>query len=311
MNYGGIINEEWLNDNRNRKYPFLDSSSLEDSTKSMVLPNDLIVDLIFPVSAMDYDSAKFHLHQLVVFNGGIIITLGYDGSAIATRSITEAEHEENKSYYIEGLGNMSDSVGRISIGRFDSIKKYGGSYTFNSSNARLLPTVLRPAFKGVTALRIVSANNEESELLQGDLEIIAGSNIELTLISPPSGNKKIRISAVPSPDYESECDCPDTAQGECIKHINGVSPDEQGRFWIYSVGACLQLSTVSHGLRLTDNCSEPCCGCAELTVLRNELARLATQIATQRAFAQRALSNIEQMRDVVLSSKLGTIIPCS
>ena len=219
MNYGGIINEEWLNDNRNRKYPFLDSSSLEDSTKSMVLPNDLIVDLIFPVSAIDYDSAKFHLHQLVVFNGGIIITLGYDGSAIATRSITEAEHEENKSYYIEGLGNMSDSVGRISIGRFDSIKKYGGSYTFNSSNARLLPTVLRPAFKGVTALRIVSANNEESELLQGDLEIIAGSNIELTLISPPSGNKKIRISAVPSPDYESECDCPDTAQGECIKHM--------------------------------------------------------------------------------------------
>lgn len=311
MVVGGIIHEDWLNNNRNRKYPFLDSVTLKDTSGSMTLPNDLVVDLVFPISAMDYDVAKFHLQQLVFFNGGVIVTLGYDGSAIATRAITEAEHEENKSYYIEGIGDMADSVGRISIGRFDEAKKYGGSYTFDVADARLLPTVLRPSLKGVTALKVISADNEESNLLQGDLELLAGDNIELTLISPPGGNKKVRISAVPSPDYESECECPDAMRGECIKRINNVAPDATGRFWIYSAGACLSVDAISHGLRLTDDCSEPCCGCAELTVLRNELARLATQIVTQRSFAQRAQANIEQLRDVILSSKLGTIVPCS
>lgn len=311
MAAGGIIHEDWLNDNRNRKYPFLDSTLLLDNSSSMTFPNDLIVDMVFPVNAMQYDVTLFHLQQVTVFAGGVIITLGFNGTAIATRAVTEAEHSENKSYYIEGSatalsGGFSDSVGRITIGRFDSIKEFGGTYTFSTSAARLLPTVLRPSLKGVTGVKTVSADNEESALLQGDIELLAGDNIEFKVL----GNTVI-ISALPNPDFAQDCSCPDVILGQCIKTINGVAPDSNGNFTVVGEN-CLVIDnqTLANGIKLNDTCATPCCGCQELSVLQAELSKLGGQVGTQEAFAQRAMANIEQLRDVVLSSKLGTIVPC-
>jgi hypothetical protein len=309
---GGVIHEDWLNNNRNRRFPFMDDVSLKDDSDSLEIPRELIVDLIFPVPAQTYDVSKFYLKQLTVFAGGVIISIGYDGeaAAIATRAITEAGHTENAAYYIEGTGDFADSVGRIAIGRFDEIKKYGGSYSFSVGNARLLPTVFRPSLQGVSALRIVNADNEESDLIQGDVEILAGDNIGLTLITPPSGAKQLRISAVPSTDYEAECECPDAPGGRCIETINGIGPDPNTGDFLVRTANCINWAGISHGIELEDTCADPCCGCNELQVLRDELARLASQIATQRAYAERALGNVEQMRDVILASKLGNIVPC-
>ncbi len=302
-----IIHEDWLNQNRNRRYPFWDAASLQDTTGTLTIPNELITDLIFPVNVLSYDPAKFFLAELTVFAGGVILSLGYEGAGvIATRSITELGHTENKPYAIEGIGDFFDSVGRINIGRFDDIKQFGGTYTFTAAASRLLPAVMRPSLKGVTGLKIINADNEESALLQGDIELVQGDNITLELLA---GNK-LRISAVNNPGFDQLCDCPDDTAGPCIETINNVPPDSGGNIELLGTGCLTIDNSGTARIVLEDTCAEPCCGCQELDVLRTEGARLGSPIATQRSAAERALGTMDQLRDVILASKFGSASPC-
>lgn len=302
-----IIHDDWLNQNRNRRYPLFDEATLVDTTGTMAIPDDLIADLVFPVHPLDYDMTLFHVAQITVFSGGVIISLGYNGTVIATRTVTDAEHIENATYYIEGRGDFADSVGRIAIGSLQTIKQYGGTYIFSTANARLLPTVLRPSLKGVSGIRVAGADGQLSETLQGDIELVPGSNIQFEITA--GAQPQLRISAVNNPDYEVGCDCPDTAPAECIKTINGIPPDPMGDFTLDAEG-CLVIDGITNGLRLTDSCAEPCCGCEETEALRTEIQRLGTQIATQLSFANGLQSSVSQLRDVILTSKLGTLTGC-
>lgn len=308
MPIGGVIHTEWLNENQNRRYPFWDSASMVDTTGSMTVPNELIADLTFPISD-SVSPADFHLNRLTVFGGGITIEIGYQGTTIATRTITEAEHVENKSYLIEGSGDFADSVGRITIGRISDIKRYGGVYAFTATTAPLLPTVCHFSVRGVNALRVATADNEVSDLLQGDIELVAGSNISLAIADLGGGVKQLTVSAITNSDFQEVCECPDDTQGEPIRTINGMSPDVDGNFVIEGL-SCVNVQTSAGEIIIDDTCAEPCCGSAELEVLRSEINRLGAEMVTQRNFAQRAFANIEQTRTAVLASKFGSVIPC-
>lgn len=308
MAVGGVIHTDWLNENSNRKYPFFDGAALTDTSGAMTLPNELIVDLVFPVHALNYDLTRFHLYEIVVYGGGVTVTLGYDGVPIATRSVVEDEHVDNTTYTIAGVGDFADSIGRITVGRIRSIKRFGGAYRFSAANARLLPTVLRPSLQGVSAFRVVTADGDVSDLIQGDIELLTGENINF-VVTTVNGVKQLKISAINNPNYEQDCECEDGTTGEPIRTINGVGPDESGNFTLEGIG-CVEIVPIANGARINDTCAEPCCGCSELEVLRNEVARLGAQLATQQAFAQRAMSSIEQMRDVILASKFGSVNPC-
>ena len=163
--------------------------------------------------------------------------------------------------------------------------------------------------RGVNALRIATADNNVSSLIQGDIELVAGDNISMVFSDLGGGSKQLKISAVTNSDFQESCACPDDTTGEPIRTINGLGPDPSGNFDIEGLG-CLSLQTSTGLIQMTDTCAEPCCGCQELETLRSELNRLGTQVATQRGFATRALASIEQMRDVVLASKIGSVIPC-
>jgi len=62
------------------------------------------------------------------------------------------------------------------------------------------PTVIRPGLRGVHGLQLVDANNEESAVIQGDIELIAGNNIQLEL----EGLNRVRVSAVNNPGYSQK-----------------------------------------------------------------------------------------------------------
>lgn len=307
MAVGGVIHTDWLNENRNRRYPFLDSAAMRDETNTLEVPNNLIVDLSFPAPASaGLDFAGFYLKQLLLFPGGLTIILGYGNADAAVVTVAAADHVENRSYSLTGVGEFADCVGRVIIGQLDEVLQYGGMYTFSAAQTPLLPTVLRPALRGVRALRLVSAQNNYSEPIRGEIHFYAGDNVALELLTEPE--QRVRISAVANPDYTEDCECPELVTGEPILTINNIGPDNQGNFSILGEG-CLTVQSGTAAITLKDTCAEPCCGCAELEVLRAELNRLATQVATQAAFAQRAASNIEQLRDVVLVSRLGTLFP--
>lgn len=307
----GVLHVDWLNENRNRRYPFFDGATLRDQTGTLTLPNELIVDFNFPVHALTYNLSGFYLKEITVFGGGLVLSIGYGADVIASRSITAAEHTENKQYHIEGRGAFADSVGRIAIGKLDEIWKYGGTFRFDATATPLLPTTLRPSLRGVISLRIVNSSNEISGLLQDDIELVAGENIGLTMVDAGGGLKRLRISAQPNEDFLEDCECPDQTQREPIYTINGVGPDSGGNLQLEGLGCVVVNNTaVANGIRLEDSCAEPCCGCAELDVIRTELDKWVTQTNTQLNYAQRLMSAVEQLRTSILASKLGTAAPC-
>ena len=121
MTLDGNWNIEWLNQNSQRNYPLSEEASLKDTTDSYTLPLDLVVDLVWPVHAdASVETDKFHIHSLAIFGNGVSITIGYDGTAIGSMSVSATTHVRNQSYFISGTGDFHDSVGKITIGSLDN-----------------------------------------------------------------------------------------------------------------------------------------------------------------------------------------------
>ena len=81
-----IWNVDWLNANSQRDYPLADSSSLKDTSGAITLPRDFLVDLVLSVPVIEgVEPGLFHLQQLAVLPQGVMVTLGYVGTPIASQ----------------------------------------------------------------------------------------------------------------------------------------------------------------------------------------------------------------------------------
>ena len=306
MAVGQIINVDWLNENAMRRYPFYDAATMMDSASTMEVPNSFIADMQLSVP-WNLLSATLYVSKLLIASTGVTVTISRasDSAAIATCTIVQTD--STKTFAIVGTDSWSEVTGTITIWTLADLLKYGGEYTFSSTAARLLPTIARPALRGVDSLRVVTADNEQSELLRGDLEIVAGANVSFS-----EAGGVLAMNAVDSNDYTAPCSCTNAIAGSAIKTINNVGPDPVTGDFTIAGSDCLVVDPGSAGITLRDVCAQPCCGCEELTVLRNETIKLGNELSTQKALAQRMLSSIENLRDVVLASKLGTAAaPCA
>ena len=87
-----MVGVGWLNNNALRNFPLADDASEYDITESYSLPKDLIVDFIFPVVATaEYQPDKFHVMEVAVFGGGVVIKLGYGGVASGSVYTTDPQ----------------------------------------------------------------------------------------------------------------------------------------------------------------------------------------------------------------------------
>lgn len=313
---GKIWNVEWLNQNSQRNYPISEGASRKDTTGTFELPLDLVVDLVWPVHASaDIQTDRFYIHSLTVFGESITITLGYhivgqpEGNPIGSVSVAQATHQVNQSYFISGIGDFFDSVGKITIGKLENTLSSGGLYSFDLDGARLEPTVIRPNLRGVSGVILVNGD-DQSDTLFGDIEFVAGTNVRLVPNPNPSGNPQIRIDAIRGAGLNQECDCTDQLPEDapCIRTINGIPPDDSGNFFLEG-DDCFQLESTDHGLKVKDECSEACCGCEELEKILQDLEQLTVQISTLDNLTNRLDSTVNTAMVNLIASKSGEL-PC-
>jgi len=274
-----IINLEWLNQNSLRSYPLADDATSLDVTSSFTLPNDLIVDMVWPVNIeLTLNPSGFFISNVSVFAHGVTITVSYtDGSTTQTMgvaSISVAGHTPNASYYISGQGNFLGSVGLITIGRLDTILQYSGSYDFTLTGTRILGTCIRPDIRGVKSVQVVN-ESETTERLYGNIKFESGQNMRIS-VQDNGSETVIRFDALVSADLNETCGCVNaTTSGPPIRTINGVGPNSSGELSILQ-GSCFDIAPADSDnmLKMDNTCSQPCCGSEELATVRTDMESL-------------------------------------
>lgn len=311
MPAGKVWNVEWLNQNAQRNYPIAEGASMKDVTGTFELPADFIVDLVWPVQASaNVQAGNFYVHTVTVFGEGVTITLGYQGlssSTVGSVSVASGTHTQNQSYFINGVGDFFDSIGKITIGSLENISSSSGLYRFDLAGARLESTVVRPNLRGVSSIVLVNGS-DTSDPLSGDIELIAGQNIRLTPIDDGLGNPQIRIDAIQGEGLNQGCDCSGElpASGEPIRTINGIAPDANGNFNLQG-DDCLNLAAIENGLQITDSCSQACCGCTELEKIVEDLEKLRDQVNTLDKLMNRLDTSVNTAMVNLIASKTSNL----
>lgn len=305
-----FFNGEWLNQNGQRAYPLTDTASKTDTTGTITLPDSFIVALYFPVNAgQDVDATNFYL-QSVLFSGtGYNIAIGYDDGSpappiVAAVNIAVSTHTENMSYALAGINNFADSSGMIAIGILDDVSALPpGQYTFSPAAGQLEPDAIRPQIRGITSITLVNGT-DSSAPLYGDIELVAGTNMRLTPVIQAGSNPQIVFSAISGEGLNEDCVCDQNELGPPIITINGIQPQPDGNFNLAG-DQCLTLSPIANGLQLTDECSQPCCGCTELDAINQQLSLFGTALTSLTNTVMQLNGEVTQMSLVVLGSRLS------
>lgn len=301
----GIWDPEWLSANSQRNYPLSESATGKDTTGAFVLPPDVLTSLIWSTHESDTtDSTKFHLSNVVVLSGSIILGFGYDGTTIATVTVLNSTHTENTLYKMVGSGaDFFDSVIKITVGKLDNVlQQPAGSWTFDVAGGRLEPTVIRPDVRSISSV-VIKNQQSTSAPIQDEIELAAGSNIKLT-VSTVAGVQQVRIDAISGEGLIDSCECAGQSSGTPIRTINNIGPDTSGNFTLLG-DACLQLTAIANGQQLTDSCAQPCCGCAELEVITQATQTIQNKLSSLDNYSQQLGAVIQQLQNTILVSKIG------
>jgi hypothetical protein len=306
---------EWLNANSVRSYPLSDAATKTDVSGSFRLPDSTILSLYLPVSAgINVQAENFYLSKLAVFSSGLLVQISYnDGSdeppLVASASLSFSNHYEYKSYSLVGVGNFSDSVGKIVLGSINDLKALpAGDYSFSYAGGKLDTDCVRPVLRGVTSLTLVNGN-DTSDKLVGEIQLVAGTNMRLTVVSSNANTSVVRFDAISGEGLSKDCVCTDNnEEAPCIRTINGIAPTAAGDFSVLSDEG-MTITPINNGIRLEDASSKPCCGCAELEAVTRELTKFGDSALTFQNYLNRLEGSVNRMNLTVLGSKLSDV-PC-
>ena len=284
----GIVNQEWLNQNAGRAYPFSENMSLEAQTATgellgVSLPNYVVVDMAVSIPApassqagmLMYLSKFAHVGNLATF----VITpmTGVGGSF--TVAVDMSTHVANTAYEMRGTGDIFDARGWLVVGDLSRLKDDlpEGMYEFTPVTALFEPATVRMMLRGVRSISVLSGE-VESAPIYGHVKLVAGANMRLRY---DGETNSIVFDADPSSGYVEECECDDVKEN-VVKSINGVAVERV----TLEAGDCISIDTSGNTIRISDTCSKPCCGCEELNYLLDSLKLVEHGLAQLETFAE-------------------------
>jgi hypothetical protein len=233
------------------------------------------------------------------------LSLGYDdgsdtGITVATMTVGRSAVTPYLALALPGQGAFSSSVGKVMLGHLEGLDAQGaGHYWFSPAATQLDVDCIRPQLLGVASVQIVD-NNGAGAPLYGAMQLSLGSNVRL---SNPDG-QTIRIDAIQGAGLNETCTCSGVpASAIPISSFNGIT--SQTGAIEFTGDSCLQISTMSNGLRFSDSCSSPCCGCSELQALQSSIDYILQQIRTMQDFQNRLQTEVARMNSVVIASRVS------
>jgi hypothetical protein len=303
-----ILNQEWLNSNSGRSYPFEENMNRVPRDgdgvplTGVVIPNSLVVDMVLTVPASaSMNGIRVYLSQLIYTDNlmSLVFRARYDGppngfliegsndSLVCGISFDPSTHAANSAYNLVGSGVWEDVRGWINIGDLTMLAQDlpQGSYTFTAADALLEARVVRPALRGVRSLSIENAGNISARLYE-HVKLIAGNNI---ILDYDVDANAIWIHAANNAGYTEDCACESTRDTNIVRTINGVSVAD---VVIMGDGECVEVTTSGNRIVIKDTCSEPCCGCPELDYLNNNIKILEASLSTLTDYANRLSERI-------------------
>lgn len=307
---------EWRDANAQRKYPLAEHSTGVDVTGAFELPSDFLVSLYLP-TPVAYDGVfdRFFLYSIATFPTGFQIGIGYDDgsevSLVAVAVVARELHVENDTYELTGVGDFADVVGHVGVGRFDNIDEQPvGAWTFDRDGGALDPDCIRPTFRGVRSLSVVSGT-DQSPALSGRVELVAGARQRITA-SLASGRVKVRFDAFAGPSelLNASCDCNDdggdaiTQANVVVRTINHVPPGPGGNFNIAG-SKCLTIEADAGGIVMRNRCSEPCAGCEDVKVFVDDIRAARDGRATFENYLDELERRISQLETNMLGGMLN------
>ncbi len=257
---------DYLNLNSLRRYPIREGSTVTSEDSLFELPDTFVVE--FTLSASNDITRRFFISK--IFNKGSSAVLeisDFSGVVVGVFDINFQTHNLNDTYYLSGVGTYTGAAGRITIGSLEAFKRQPvGNFTFASSSTEFEPRTIVPGVSGVTRISFIDSEGN-SRTLSGDVQVNARSN---TRFSFAEGVQKVTMDVGDNLGLNKLCDT-----GNCIKKINGVTPDPvTGNLTLLGLD-CLKLSSsAAYTLELQDSCCTPCSGCSDLSELTTRLTSL-------------------------------------
>lgn len=293
---------EWLNQNSLRNYPFREDAGLvprlPDGTplQGYSIPRSLVTDFIMTVDPSV--STDIYLGKVINVAGTLTFVFYSSGVVAASAVVDKAAHEANAAYRLAGSGDYDNAAGVIVVGCLDDLDELlpDGVYNFDPDDAPMEYRCVRPSAGKVGSISVSDASGDYvSRKLRGNVRLIPGANISLRY---DEASNSIRISADGDAGYSDDCDC---GGRTTVKTINGISVEN-----VTLVGdECVQVTTDGSTIKISDVCSKPCCGCAEVDFINEKIGQLNTSLRKLESYADVLDSRIVELKSAYTLADSG------
>ena len=223
-----------------------------------------------------------------------------DGELLAVASAAQVD-EYRIPVNFTGVSGHDDIRGTIVFGDLAEVGKSipDGIYSYASSETVFEARCVRPKVPCVSGIYI--GDSTTAPRLRGDIALIAGDNIRLEY---DEDNKAIVINADSDYRYNDVCNCGMDDARDSIKTINGVSLKNVE---IVGDNACVDVKVEGNRVVISDKCSKPCCGCAELTFLNQKTNEIATALSRLQSFSSELSGKVSGLISNEFTAQQGRI----
>mgnify|MGYP003122054125 CR=1 FL=1 len=314
-----IVGLGWLNTNATRNYPISQEANLKPlGDAGWELPDDLILDMRLSVPyAPTVKPFNFYLKAVSAYAHGIVLEIGYYNQAAApseraTVAISEAivaqTHSNPTTYELRGVPNsrnydFSNVTGVVTIGNLDDVIASPPGRIEYDTDAHIESTVVSMNTAGVSSIRAGKTLATAEEPLTG--HVVFRPRTNFGIVAEADINTFV-FSALNGTGLRSDCTCEGEIElGPCVRSINQVSPDSQGNIDLVE-GTCISIQTENDvaAIKISETCSEPCCGCDQLNIITADLRDLQQGFERLDSYITSLGGAVETIR----SSAFGSVV---